>query len=264
MNSAASASASAPTSTPTLEPKIVKALTDETVASNDLANLLTETETAIAVADNDATVAEATALDPLQSPDPVAARATMENAKFRATRLRNLLPRLQERFEEVSKRESYAAWIVQYEAIKPERDAANAKFRTAFTAFVADIVPQMLRLEQINAETSRVSAAKPTRAREATNDDRWLALGPEDQVIQTIMQNLKLPDWEKPNALAWPQPTNYFSTSIVPIFQNPGASWHEVLAEENARRRAEDEKRAEELAQEGGRVRNNPALWKKG
>ena len=188
----------------------------------------------------------------------------MESAKFTADRLRNVLPRLQQRFDKVYLDEQYAAWRPQYEAIKAERDAANAKFRTAFTAFVADIVPQMLRLEQINAETSQVSAAKPTRAREATNDDRWLAYSPEDQVIHTIMQNLKLPDWEKPNALAWPQPVNYFSASIVPIFQNTGANWHEVLEEENARRRADDEKRAEALHEEEARVRNNPALWRRG
>jgi hypothetical protein len=252
------------TSTPTLEQRIVKALTDETIAANDLAVLVEETTAAIAIAENDATVAEATALDPLQSPDPVKARAVMEDAKFRATRLRNLLPRLQERFDKVSLDEQYAAWRPQFEAIKAERDAANAKFRTAFTAFVADVVPQMLRLEQINAETSRVSAAKPTDAREANGDGCWLALGPEDQLIHTIMQNLKLPDWEKPNALAWPQPVNYFSAGIVPIFQNPGANWHEVLAEENARGRIEDEARAAAMREEEGRVRNDPKLWKRG
>ena len=106
--------------------------------------------------------------------------------------------------------------------------------------------------------------AKALCAREANGDGRWLARGPEDQAIRTIMKNLKLPDWEKPNAEAWPRPTNYFSPSIVPIFQNPGASWHEVLAEENARRRADDEARAAALHEEEGRVRNDPKLWKRG
>jgi hypothetical protein len=78
------------------------------------------------------------------------------------------------------------------------------------------------------------------------------------------MQNLKLPDPEKPNAEAWPRPTNYFSPSIVPIFQNPSANWHEVLAEENARRRADDEKRAEALLKQEGCVRNDPKLWRRG
>jgi hypothetical protein len=83
-------------------------------------------------------------------------------------------------------------------------------------------------------------------------------------VIRTIMQNLKLPDPEKPNAEAWPPYRGINVASVVPIFQNPGANWHEVLAEENARRRAEDEKRAEALHEEEGRVRNDPKLWRRG
>jgi hypothetical protein len=77
---------------PTPEQKIVKAFTDEAIASNDLAVLVEETTAAIANAENDAEITKATALDPLQSPDPVKARATMEDAEFKATRLRNLLP----------------------------------------------------------------------------------------------------------------------------------------------------------------------------
>jgi hypothetical protein len=187
----------------------------------------------------------------------------MEDARFRATRLHNLLPRLQERFEKLSLDERYAEWVTQYQAIKADRDAVNAKFKTTFTKFVAEIIPQMVHIEEVQREASRVAAAKPTRAREANGDGRWLANGPEDQVIQTIMKNLKLPDWEKPNTEAWPRPTNYFSPSIVPILPNPGANWHEVLAEENARRRADDEKRAEALHEEEARVRNDPKLWRR-
>ncbi len=248
----------------TLEQYIAKALSDNALDSNALAVLIAETAEAVEVADKQAIAAREQALDPIASPDPNKARATMESAKFTADRLRNVLPRLQERFDKVHLDERYAAWIVQYDAIKPERDAANAKFSTTFTEFVANIIPQMLRIEEIEREASRVAAAKPTRAREANGDGRWLAGGPEDQVIQTIMKNLKLPDWEKPNALAWPQPVNYFSAGIVPIRPHPAGNWWQEKQAETARRRAEDEKRAEELAQEGGRVRNNPALWKKG
>ena len=77
------------------------------------------------------------------------------------------------------------------------------------------------------------------------------------------MQNLKLPDPEKPDELVWPRPTNYFSISMVPITKHPGGDWWQVKQAENARRRAEDEKRAEALVQEEGRIRNNPALWRR-
>ena len=248
----------------TLEQRIAAALADNNIDSSALATLIAETEAAVTDADQEAITAREQALDPIASPDPTKARAAMESAAFTRDRLRNVLPRLQERFEQVCLDEEYATWRLRYEAIKPERDAANAKFRTAFTAFVADIVPQMLRLEQINAETSRVSAAKPTRAREANGDGRWLAHGPEDDVVHTIMQKLKLPSLEHPNAMIWPRPTNYFSTSIVPITKHPGGDWWQATQAENARGRIEDEARAAALHEEEGRVRNDPKLWRRG
>src|ERR1035437_8264745 len=149
---------------PTLEQKIVKALTDEAIASNDLAVLVEETTAAIAIAENDATVAEGAALDPLQSPDPVRARAVMVDARFRATRLRNLLPRLQARFEEVAEKERYASWVADFERIKPEVDVLAEEFRTTYTAFIAKIIPTLRRIEHINAEVSRLHQSKPPRA----------------------------------------------------------------------------------------------------
>ena len=158
----------------TLEQRIAAALAGD-IHSSALATLIAETEAATTAAEEAAIKSREQALDPIASPDPTKARAAMEQASFTRDRLRNVLPRLRERFEQVCLDEEYAAWLPQYEAIKAKRDAAHAKFRTAFTAFVADIVPQMARFEQINAETSRVSAAKPRRAREAANDGRWEA-----------------------------------------------------------------------------------------
>ena len=247
-----------------LEQRIAAALADNGIDSSALATLIAETEVATADADKAAIQAREQALDPIASPDPNKARATMESAKFTADRLRNVLPRLQERFDKVYLDERYAAWVTQYEAIKPERDAANTKFRTAFANLVAEIIPQMVHLEQINAEASRVSAAKPTRAREANGDGRWLADGPDDQIIRAIMQNLKLPDAEKPNALVWPPYRGIDVASVVPIFGHPGADWWQVTQAENARRRAEDEARAEALQEEEARVRNDPKLWRRG
>jgi hypothetical protein len=241
---------------PALEGRIVKALTDEAIASNDLANLLMETETAITVADNDATVTEATALDPLRSPDPVKARAVMEDAKFRATRLRNLLPRLQERSEQVSKREIEAAWIIRYDALKPQRDALAEEIKTVYAEAVAKLVPMLSRIEQINAEVSRLHQSKPLRAY-GDDDGRWLAAIP-------TLADLKLPNPDMPGEFSWPPPANINYANIMPIFQNPGADWGQAKQAENARRRAEDEARAEAMHEEEGRVRNDPKLWRRG
>jgi hypothetical protein len=245
-----------PASTPTLEQKIVMALTDETIASNDLANLLTETETAIAVGDNEATVAEATALDPLLSPDPVKARAVMEDAKFRATRLRNLLPRLQERVEEVSKREIEAAWIIRYDALKPQREALAEEVKTVYPEAVAKLVPMLSRIEQINVEISRLHQSKPLRAY-GDDDGRWLSEIP-------TLKLLALPNPDKPSELSWPQPVNINYAGVTPILGHRGSDWYKVQQQEAARRRAEDEKRAEAMHEEEARVRNDPKLWRRG
>src|ERR1035437_9851844 len=241
---------------PTLEQKIVKAFTDEAIASNDLAVLVEETTAAIAIADNDATVAEASALDPLQSPDPVKARATMENAKFRATRLRNLLPKLQSRYEEMNKREIEAAWIIRYDALKPQRDALAAEVKTAYAAAVAKLVPVLSRIEHIHAEVSRLPQSKRPRAYGA-DDGRWLSEIPP-------LKLLALPNPDKPSELLWPPPANINYANITPILGTPGGDWWQVTQAENARRRAEDEARAEVLHEEEGCVRNDPKLWRQG
>src|SRR5664280_2182069 len=125
----------------TLEQRISAALADNDIDSSALATLIAETEAATADADKTAIQAREQALDPITSPDPTKARAAMEAAAFTRDRLRTVLPRLQERFEQVCLDEEYAAWRPRYEAIKAERDAANTKFRTAFANLVADIIP---------------------------------------------------------------------------------------------------------------------------
>jgi hypothetical protein len=114
----------------TLEHRIAEALSDNNISSLDVADLLNENEMAIAMADNDATVAEATALDPLQSPDLHKARATVEDAKFRATRLRTLLPRLGR----------HAKWASEYDRVKIKRDNAAKKIRELYPQMAAKLV----------------------------------------------------------------------------------------------------------------------------
>ena len=249
---------------PTLEQRVASALSDGDIGSNALAALIAETSTAIETAEKEAKAAREAAIDLVTSPDPVEARASMEAAAFTCERLRGALPRLQERFDTVYLDERYAAWLPRYEAIKAERDAVNAEIITTYAPFNATIVPLMLRFERIKAEASRVSAAKPRYARAADAEGCWLAAGPDDQLISAITANLKLPDAKKPSELAWPPPPPPIDYSaLAAVRPHPGANWYAVNQAEAARRRTEDEKRAEELREEEGRIRNNPALWRK-
>ena len=73
-------------STPSLDQRIGAALT-AVITSADCAALITETETAIAVATKAAAKTRELALDPIASPDANRARASVENANFTVDRL---------------------------------------------------------------------------------------------------------------------------------------------------------------------------------
>jgi hypothetical protein len=260
---AATTTKPAPATTPRLlEQRVVSALTDDTLASNTLASLLDEVTTSIEIAVNDAKVAERIALDPLQSPDLAKARAVMEDAKFRAERLRSLLPRLQDRLDEVVGKEAEAAWSAAYDKFRPERDAFEEELRTTYAECINRLLPLLQRLASVNAEANRINAMRPSRpyGYYAVGDNvhgtgRWM-----QQVKQ--IENLTLPDPNKPNEPLWPLPVNYFIRGLVPHMPNPGADWHATLQAENARRKAEDIKRTAEQEEKEAKIRNNPALWK--
>jgi hypothetical protein len=115
-----------------LETRIASALADDDINSNDLAALIGETEVAVETADKVAIAAREQALDPIASPDPTKARLAMETAVFTRDRLRNVLPRLQAHFNEVVEREEYAAWVIRFDAIKPEVDALAAELKAVY------------------------------------------------------------------------------------------------------------------------------------
>ena len=103
----------------TFEERISAALTNRDIKADTLAGLITETEAAIAAAEQAAEAERAKALDPLQSPDADAAHAAMQSAEFAVRRLHTMLPRLQQRHRLVASAEEYAAWAATFEALKP-------------------------------------------------------------------------------------------------------------------------------------------------
>jgi hypothetical protein len=130
-------------------------LTDE-VKSAHLAALIAETEAAIAKADVEARKARERALDPILSPDPVKARAAMEDADFARDRLRNLLPRLRQRFVKVSAQEAYDAWGLEYDRVKPQVDGAAKELRDTYQ----QLAPQASRAAFAHREDRRRGSAR--------------------------------------------------------------------------------------------------------
>jgi hypothetical protein len=217
----------------TLEQRIAAALADNKIDSSALATLIAETEAATADADKAAIQAREQALDPIASPDPTKARAAMEQASFTRDRLRNVLPRLQQHFKEVSSQEEYTRWVAGYEQIKIKRDAAAAELRTIYPEFASKLVDLLLRIEVVDREVVRVRSAKPFDAKEANGDGRWLvetelaarglhSFGVHDH---RILKDLQLPSFSEPTKLAWPPYRPVDWSSVVPVFRNAGADW---------------------------------------
>lgn len=219
---------------PTFEEVLVDALTDHNINSNALADLVDETKAAIVTAENDASIAKAVALDPLASPDPVSARATMEDAQFRADRLHSLLPRLQERPTEVGDHEEYSKWRAQFDPLAPKVETAAARLKSMYTRFTAELVPLLAEIEKLDAEVSRVLAAKPYHIRTASNDGCYLrsveltARGLDNFGIggHEIMK-MEMPDWQHPSKQAWPPERHIDYSHVIPVSakQYQGADW---------------------------------------
>src|SRR5690349_15918762 len=101
-----------------LERRIATALSDETISSAALSELLQKTDAAVIAADATAEEERAKALDPTLSPDPKDARAAMEDAAFAANRLRNLLPRLKKHLQHMQYVEAHDRWLKSYRVVK--------------------------------------------------------------------------------------------------------------------------------------------------
>jgi hypothetical protein len=247
---------------PTLEEILVDALTDHAINSNALADLVDETKTAITVAENDARIAKAAALDPLQSPDPVTARATMENAEFQAARLKSMLPRLQARVTDVGHQEEYISWRKSFDPLKTKVENAAAKLTAFYQKFAPELAVLLSENEKLDAEVARTLAAKPHHVRVAMNDGCYLRsvvltarginnFGTYDHKIMDI----KLPDWQRPTELLWPPNRQIDWSGVVPAFpKHLGADWWKTQQEDHAEAAAKAEQaNAEQQHAEGAK-----------
>src|SRR6476660_1889563 len=107
-----------------IEQRITTALGNRAIKADALAELIVETEAAIAAAEQAAEAERAKALDPLQSPDPAQARRAMEDAEFAAQRLQSVLPRLRQRYSAVAAQETYNAWTTTFDPLVPKHKTA--------------------------------------------------------------------------------------------------------------------------------------------
>jgi hypothetical protein len=192
-----------------LEQRITNAFS-ERIASSEIAKLIAETEKAITAAEADAEHARVKALDPIASPDPVKARAAMEDAAFGRDRLRTVLPRLHKLLKEVEAEEYAAAWEPGYQRAKAMRDELAAELRETYPRITEQLVSLFQRMAECDRECSRVNGSAPPGDRRRLLKVELSARGVEGllQPDVYIAEMLRLPFfWRDSGPIyAWPPP----------------------------------------------------------
>ncbi len=213
-----------------LEKQISVALTNDKATPAVLADLLIELEDGIGAADVAAKAERDKALDPITSPDAKAARQAAEDAVFLVNRLSTLKPRLEVRLTEVLAQERLMQWRADYEQLKGKRDALAEEVRE-YPAIVAKLVDLFSRVAINDAEIGKLHRARPAgvslHLRTAELEARGLD-GFTRDTPSIIEEQLKLPDWQHSERMAWPPPKPSEAAAFAASMALPmhrGADW---------------------------------------
>jgi hypothetical protein len=249
--------------TQSLERRIAAALDSSAITAANLAVLIDETEITITSA---AEAERAKALDPIASPDAAMAHGAMTEAAFMRERLRTMLPRLRERCREVAVQEYRAAWNADCDAVEVERDALAVEFREVYQPAKTKFVDLFSRMAANDREVQRIAASAPAGEPRRLANAELVARNMESFTIAkpSIVKDLRLPDFEHSERMAWPPPQALDSAlfSAVPASPRYSADWA-LAAQEDAR--AARERQEREAAEREVEARTNwrgPRWWK--
>jgi hypothetical protein len=157
-----------------LESKIAVGLTARETTSADLKKLVEQVTVAAQAADEEATQQRQKALDPTRVIDTQAVSAAIVDAELKRDRLREALPRLHGRFVKAEAAERYATWVIDYDRVQAQRDAAAQELRALYAPLVIRLADLLGRIEAIDAEVARVNNSKSMNADAANGDGRIL------------------------------------------------------------------------------------------
>jgi hypothetical protein len=238
----------------TLEERIATALSADT-ASEVVAILIAEVETAIVAADKAAEMEREKTLDPLVSPDAAKARVSMEDAAFTRDRLRTVLPRLQQRLNELRAAEFAARWEPDFRQVEAKRDELAQEFAELYPKLVGQLVELFERIEAADKEISRINGSAPAGEHRRLRQTELVARGFDNfsRADPPITKAVQLPDWTNSEKMIWPPPqpsmAAVFAMSMVPSHDpRYTADWAAAQKEDNVRRAATEARWAEEEA----------------
>jgi hypothetical protein len=230
----------------TLEERIAAALSSDT-ASDVVAILIAEVETAIVAADKTADIEREKALDPLASPDAAKARALMEDAAFMRDRLRTVLPRLQQRLNELRAAEHVARWEPDFRQVEAKRDELAQEYAAIYPKFVAQVVDLFERIEAVDKDASRINGSGPSGEHRRLRQVELVARGLDNfsRADPPIAKAVQLPDWTNSEKMVWPPPKPSLAVQVatsMTFSQHPGDDWWQQREERTAALRAEQER----------------------
>jgi hypothetical protein len=190
----------------TLDERIAEAL-DAEISSSELADLVSEVETAAASAAEVAVDARNHALDPMVV-DPTAARAALADTEFRRDRLRTALPQLQARQREVDAAERYRKWSAEYDEVAAEQTALAQELTELYPPFERAIVDLLLRIEKADNRAINLDFYKPKDANHRAYDDGRDLRRIEEMARSggglSIFKDMRLPAWVGNIVPSWP------------------------------------------------------------
>jgi len=225
-----------------LEQRVLAGLNNaNNIGSEELSELMAETETAIANAEATATAMRLKAQDVLAAPTPRDAQDAMreaEAATLARDRLTGILPQLQLRYTAVIKTERHARWLGFYETAAAEREKLAQEFDATSARVKAELGSLNARLKECNNKCAHVNHV----AREI-DECHELEMLPLFAAVRTIDvdANSSQPDWRSANNFA-----ASYAQSMSPPPYDP-ARWADP--EVQAQRRVEAEKRQREIGE---------------
>jgi hypothetical protein len=231
---------------PNLEQRVIAGLNNANAGSDELSELVAETETAIADADATATAMRLKAADVLAAPTPRDAQDAMreaEAATLNRDRLNGVLPQLRDRYTEALKAERHDKWLTQYKYVEAEREKLAHEFDTTRARVKAELGNLNARLKECNNDCNAVN-----RMACEIEEYRELEMLPLFAAVRTIDvdANNSQPDWQAANSFAAAYATSMALPACDPV------SWS--APEVRAQQRAEAEKRQREIGEHYARM----------
>jgi hypothetical protein len=247
------------TSIKPLEEQIASVLADDNIASDVVATLFYETETAAEEANKAATKLREASLDPTQTIDVAKVAASVASAELTRDRLRAALLRLQARWQEIAEAEALVAWSKDFETVRTERDAMVKVFAETYPRAVTELVNLMHRIAEVDKQVDRVNRSAPSGAHGRLHCVEREARGQLLQPEISIPAELKLPAFDRKGGslFDWPPPQPNLAVEMarmMPVDNYDWRNWHEVLAAKE-RQKEVDNDRMKEFYQKQQRER---------